>query len=629
MSKQLRTATTTRRGARGGYPEHDDFEGLPVRQWRQEWVTIAAPPPSNETTQQNDRWAVELPFGMPKDFNLLPPHTQELLRAARSGRLYKRPAPAEEEDADLDAPEIKSDKKEAEPQVNSFTAKAWKQVPRNVEASSASHLAKRYKNTITISSKAAVPQVAGPAVRRVTVRRTDAAGNPYEQTVTLAAGQMVDGDIVSETLVPATGAPGAELAQQPTPARRRPPPPKRKAKGPGRGRKKGRLPMTIPLPAPQPGAGGQPSADASAGPTATDHVVKIDENEDSMNQDSEMADNSGLPSDDDDGDDGDDGDEDGDEGGDEEADQTPDVDMSNAQEETEETENTENTVKIESPQDEDQEMGDLGPEEVIRPTSIEEPDETLPAVSSSEDDITIVKPRFPPLGLGGLGPLPAPTKIEGSPLKNVIVQSPTDPSPMISPGIDSTAASLSATSYMDVKISASMEISDSEVVATETSQAATVVEVEAAVPLTTTEDASPAAKPPSPVDTPPAVPVVNEPGATAPAPEEASDPTPEARDSPPMLAPKEESPPVDLQPPRSPALPPVVADDEEDGLNLLGSLERELDRQEGVSSAGSTGGNNLTTPPATVTPPAELSVASPDATAESSADASAGGEALI
>lgn len=617
-----------------------------MRQWRQEWVTIAAPPPSTETTQQNDRWAVELPFGMPKDFNLLPPHTQELLRAARSGRLYKRPAPAEEEDADLDAPEIKSDKKEAEPQVNSFTAKAWKQVPRNVEASSASHLAKRHKNTITISSKAAVPQVVGPAVRRVTVRRTDAAGNPYEQTVTLAAGQMVDGDIVAETLVPATGAPGAELAQQPTPARRRPPPPKRKAKGPGRGRKKGR-PMTIPLPAPQPGAGGQPSTDDSAAPTATavcfeespmgvdvvltarQHAVKIDENEDSMNQDSEMADNSGLPSDDDGDDDGDDGDEDGDEGGDEEAGQTPDVDMGNAQENNAQDNNAqesnaqEKTVKIESPQDEDQEMGDSAPEEVIRPTSIEEPDETLPAATSSEDDITIAKPRFPPPGLGGLGPLHTPTKIEGSPLKNVIVQSPTDPSPVISPGIDSTTASVPVSSYMDVKTSASMEISDSGVVTTETSQTATVVEA-TVPPTTTTEDASPVAKPPSPAGTPPVVPAVTEPdAATAPAPEETSDPTPEARESTPTQAPKEESPPLDLQPPRSPALPPVVADDEEDGLNLLGSLERELDRQEGVSSAGSSGDNKDTTPPVAATPPAVLGEAGPDATAASGADAGA------
>jgi hypothetical protein len=49
-----------------------------------------------------------------------------------------------------------------------------------------------------------------------------------------------------------------------------------------------------------------------------------------------------------------------------------------------------------------------------------------------------------------------------------------------------------------------------------------------------------------------------------------------------------------LQPPDSPALLPTVVtqdEDEDDGLNLLGSLERELDRQEGVSSASAGNGN--------------------------------------
>lgn len=45
-----------------------------------------------------------------------------------------------------------------------------------------------------------------------------------------------------------------------------------------------------------------------------------------------------------------------------------------------------------------------------------------------------------------------------------------------------------------------------------------------------------------------------------------------------------------LEPPKSPTLLPAVTEDEDDGLNLLGSLERELDRQEMVSSAGSNAG---------------------------------------
>src|SRR5688500_18305734 len=95
-------APGTRRAGRGGFAEHDDFEGLPVRQWRQEVINIAPPPPVDQQ-QQNDIWAVELIHGMPKDSNLLAPHSQELLRAARSGRLYKRPAPEEDTEADADA----------------------------------------------------------------------------------------------------------------------------------------------------------------------------------------------------------------------------------------------------------------------------------------------------------------------------------------------------------------------------------------------------------------------------------------------------------------------------------------------------------------------------------------------
>jgi hypothetical protein len=222
------------------------YTGLPVRQWRQEWVSVA-PSSQQEMTQQGDRWAVELPYGMPRESHLLPPHTQELLRAARSGRLYKRPAPTEEEEPDAEIDTVKGEKKDWEPASDGYMVKMWKQVPRNAENQTISHLAKRHKNTVTLASRAAVPQAAGPTVTRATVRRIDAAGNPYEQTVTLAEGQQVDGEIISTTIVPAPAAAQGELGvQQTTPARRRPPPPKRKAKGPGRGRKKGKLPIPIP-----------------------------------------------------------------------------------------------------------------------------------------------------------------------------------------------------------------------------------------------------------------------------------------------------------------------------------------------------------------------------------------------
>jgi hypothetical protein len=205
------------------------------------------PPPAAETIRRNDRWAIELPYGMPKDWHLLPPHSQELLRASRSGYLYKRPAPEEEETAETEAnaADKQAEKKEEVPTPAGFTVKVWRQIPRNIEGASISHLAKRHKHTVTLPSKASMVQISGPTITRATVRRIDAAGNPYEQTITLGDGQQVDGEIISTTVVPApvASAGGDLLTQQPTPVRRRPPPPKRKPKGPGRGRKKGRLPL--------------------------------------------------------------------------------------------------------------------------------------------------------------------------------------------------------------------------------------------------------------------------------------------------------------------------------------------------------------------------------------------------
>lgn len=234
--------------------------GLPVRQWRQEWVN-AAPSLQQEMTQQGDRWAVELPYGMPRESHLLPPHTQELLRAARSGRLYKRPAPAEEDEADAEVDAVKGEKKEWEVPSDGFMVKTWKQVSRNAEAPSTSHLAKRHKNTVTLASRAVAVPLVGPTVIRATVRRIDAAGNSYEETVNLAEGKQVDGQIISTTVVPARSVTqGESLQQQATPARKRPPPPKRKAKGLGRGRKKGKLPLPMPATRSQPATAGGDSS---------------------------------------------------------------------------------------------------------------------------------------------------------------------------------------------------------------------------------------------------------------------------------------------------------------------------------------------------------------------------------
>ncbi|KAI0972032.1 hypothetical protein F4678DRAFT_67019 [Xylaria arbuscula] len=308
MAPNFRQNTQTRRGNRSGYVEHDDFEGLPVRQWRREWVNIAPPPPP-DPTRKNDIWAIELPHGMPKDTHLLPPHSQELLRAARSGRLYKRPAPTEEEEVEADpAVTEKPEKKEEDPSTKGYQAKIWKLVPRNLEGPTISYLGKRRKGTITLSLDLPAGAATGPTITKATVRRIDAAGNPYTQEVTLNEGQAVDGEIISTTVV-AAPAPSAAVDVSVTPVRRRPPPPKRKPKGPGRGRKK-----KLPLPATSNPNAVKPAATGLAPGVQIDGPQASKLSDDALKQnDIEMAD-------DDEGDDGEDGEDDGEEGDDDDED---------------------------------------------------------------------------------------------------------------------------------------------------------------------------------------------------------------------------------------------------------------------------------------------------------------------
>jgi hypothetical protein len=176
---------------------------------------------------------------MPKDSHLLMAHSQELLRAARSGALYKRPAP-EDDEGDGDAILDKPDKKDEDPTALSYSVRMWRQVPRSAEPDGpVGHLAKRHKGTVTLPSKYSAEPL-GTTVTRATVRKIDAAGNPYTQEVMLAEGEKADGEVISTSVVIVPHAPGAAKAtpQAATPSRRRPPLPSKKKKGPGRGRKK-------------------------------------------------------------------------------------------------------------------------------------------------------------------------------------------------------------------------------------------------------------------------------------------------------------------------------------------------------------------------------------------------------
>ncbi|KAI1648877.1 uncharacterized protein F4817DRAFT_333283 [Daldinia loculata] len=415
MAPNFRPNTQTRRGNRSGYVEHDDFEGLPVRQWRQEWVKIGPPPPT-DTTQKNDIWAIELPHGMPKDSHLLPTHTQELLRAARSGRLYKRPAPAEEEEVDPDAALAeKPEKKEEDPSIKGYRVKVWKQVARNAEGTAVSHLAKRRKGVITLSSSLPAGPSSSPIIMKATVRRIDAAGNPYTQEITLNEGQPVDGEIISTTVVPAPNATAnGETSVAATPVRRRPPPPKRKPKGPGRGRKK-----KLPLP-----TNTRPEATNTGVDTTTDGTklnlpesdnTKQDDHSETKNQDSEMADDDDGDDGEDDGDDGEDGDD-----GDEEDSEMPDGENGAGF-------RAESETKPDS-------VAEVPPAITQAEPSID----TIPSEISPSVGPPLTKAPSPPSNsnLNPVQPLPqhVPSQFEGSPLKNVVAAtSPADLSPKLPP----------------------------------------------------------------------------------------------------------------------------------------------------------------------------------------------------
>ncbi|OTA80841.1 hypothetical protein M434DRAFT_401578 [Hypoxylon sp. CO27-5] len=423
MAPNFRQNTQTRRGNRSGYVEHDDFEGLPVRQWRQEWVKIAPPAPA-DTTQKNDIWAIELPHGMPKDSHLLPTHTQELLRAARSGRLYKRPPPAEEEEVDADAALAeKPEKKEEDPSTKGYQVKVWKQVARNAEGPTISHLAKRRKGVITLSSNLPVGATSGPTITKATVRRIDAAGNPYTQEITLTEGQHVDGEIISTTVVPAPNpAANADASVAATPVRRRPPPPKRKPKGPGRGRKK-----KLPLPASTQSSATNTALDAASsgieqnGPENSD--IRAGGQSEVKNQDSEMADD----------DEGDDGEEDGEEGEDGDEGDEDDSEMPDG-------ERAESETKIERM------VGAPSTASQTEPSG-----EVTPVDTSTGTGPPTAKQYSPPPALtlpaAHAPPQHTPSHFEGSPLKNVVAvtTSPTDSSPKFLSSNGDPSCSISAT----------------------------------------------------------------------------------------------------------------------------------------------------------------------------------------
>ncbi|KAL5390973.1 hypothetical protein DPSP01_001470 [Paraphaeosphaeria sporulosa] len=229
-----------------GQVEHNVLEGLPINQYREVEITIG--PNTTEIKQlDQDDWPA-LP--MPRDSHLLPEHSQQILARARAPRIYKPPAPVEEDK------EIMDEEEEHKEVRQGFTVKKWMKVPRHLEESEPEYLAKRRKGLPSQYVNGAA-MIQPTPMRETKVKKTDAEGNVNVYKVLVPEGQAVEGEVqptdaVTDAAIPAPGtvvegvgvvnAEGVVVANdllQQTPPRRRPPPPKKKKKsGPGRGKKK-------------------------------------------------------------------------------------------------------------------------------------------------------------------------------------------------------------------------------------------------------------------------------------------------------------------------------------------------------------------------------------------------------
>ncbi|TKA42317.1 hypothetical protein B0A54_06766 [Friedmanniomyces endolithicus] len=247
------------RSARSGrsHADNDVFEGLPVKQWGQQPARISfAPPVSEHEANANDKWS-DAP--MPRDYRLLPPWTQQLLRLARSGKVgtKRKPDPdsADEDRPDEEAPE--------EPKVSlenrGYLAKKWKLVPEPLLEPEHKHfefLAKRRRGLPSLYGH----EVANGAIvpmRKTKVQKAGPEGEINVYEVLIPEGQNLAGEITEATelgdVKPVVAAPGtviegvgianedgvvvAEHLKPAISSRRNRPPPKKKG-GPGRGKKR-------------------------------------------------------------------------------------------------------------------------------------------------------------------------------------------------------------------------------------------------------------------------------------------------------------------------------------------------------------------------------------------------------
>ncbi|KAH7119823.1 hypothetical protein B0J11DRAFT_534700 [Dendryphion nanum] len=237
-----------------GQVEHNVLDGLPIQQYKEVEFHIGQNTAENKLADKDSLWPE---LSMPRESHLLPEHSQQLLRAARAGRVFKAPAPQEEDRENMDEEEEQKDIPKG------FTVKKWIKVARHLEEPETEYLAKRRKGLPSqfAATNGNVP-VQPPPLRETIVKKLDSEGNVNVYKALVPEGQTIEGEVQpTEAAVieatPAAVVPGTVIegvgivnadgvvvvgnAVEQTPARRKPPPPKKKVKkagGPGRGKKK-------------------------------------------------------------------------------------------------------------------------------------------------------------------------------------------------------------------------------------------------------------------------------------------------------------------------------------------------------------------------------------------------------
>jgi hypothetical protein len=250
--------------------DNDIFEGLPVKQWSAtpSRISLAPPPSDTDIEKALDKWADP---AMPESSHLLLPHTQQLLRIARSGKYgtKRKTAPDVEPDGDdFNAREEEGVPDEilakpAHTEEKGFVARKWRQVPEAALVPEHLHwefLAKRrkglpsyYHGATTDISASGMPQIAR---RKTRVQRVldVATGESVIYEVLALEGQVLENELPADSqmqathLEPGTTVEGLGTAGEDglislvpsgttAPSRRNRPPPKKKG-GPGRGKKR-------------------------------------------------------------------------------------------------------------------------------------------------------------------------------------------------------------------------------------------------------------------------------------------------------------------------------------------------------------------------------------------------------